>query len=70
MENSEGRILLKVSEVARRTGLARVTIYKRIAAGKFPRQVYPAPRAPRWYSDEIQAWIDGLADERDVPAAA
>ena len=61
--------LLDVKAVSARTGLARVTVYKRMKAGDFPRPVYPAPRAPRWRSDEIQAWIESLTAERDSAAA-
>ena len=62
--------LLKIGAVMQRSGLARVTIYKRMAAGTFPRPVYPAPRAPRWRSDEIASWIERLSAEREDQGAA
>ena len=63
--------LLPVAEVCRRVGLSRPSIYRMMAAGKFPKPTYPAKRAPRWRSDEIQEFIDGISDARRVePAAA
>ena len=63
--------LLPVAEVCRRVGLSRPSIYRAMAAGHFPKPTYPAPRAPRWRSDEIAAYIDSLSDARQVePTAA
>ena len=36
-------ILLKVREVMARVGLSRPSIYARMAAGAFPKPIYPAP---------------------------
>ena len=63
-ENPNELILLSVREVCRRVGLSRPSIYKRMGAGRFPRPIYPAPRAPRWRSDEIAEWIERLSAER------
>ncbi len=63
-ENPNELILLSVREVCRRVGLSRPSIYTRMAAGRFPRPIYPAPRAPRWRSDEIAEWIERLSAER------
>lgn len=51
--------LLPRAEVELRTGLAKSTIYKRIAAGSFP----PPRREPgthmvRWLESEIDQWIE------------
>ena len=64
--------LLRIGAVMQRCGLSRPSVYKRMAAGSFPRPVYPAPRAPRWRSDEIADWIERLSTERQAkePAAA
>ena len=56
--------LLPIKAVRDRTGLGRTSIYKLLADGKFPRPTYPAPRAPRWRSDEIADWIERLSAER------
>ena len=63
--------LLPVAEVCRRVGLSRPSIYRAMATGKFPKPTYPAPRAPRWRSDEIETYIDDLSAARgDEPQAA
>jgi prophage regulatory protein len=40
------------------TGLARSTIYKLMADGKFPLPVKLTSKAVAWRSDEIAAWIE------------
>ena len=62
--------LLNVSEVCRRVGLSRPSIYRLLVSGQFPTPTYPAPCAPRWRSDEIVNWIDQLSAKRaDSPSA-
>ena len=56
--------LVNVKAVCARTGLSRTSIYDLMAAGRFPKPTYPAPRAPRWRSDEVTAWIERLSAER------
>ena len=53
--------LLRISDVCRRTGLARSTIYERMADGKFPKQVKISPFTARWRSDVIDAWIEEVS---------
>lgn len=68
MPHAETR-LLTVAEVCRRVGLARPTIYRMVAAERFPRPIHVASRAPRWRSDEISEWIEARTSERDATAA-
>ena len=56
--------LLHVAEVCRRVGLSRPMVYRKMKDGAFPRPTYPAPRAPRWRSDEVAAWIERISAER------
>lgn len=49
--------LLRFPEVSERVGLKRSAIYKRIAAGEFPKGVQLGPRTLAWPSNEIDAWI-------------
>ena len=60
--------LLRIRDVIARVGLARATIYERIARGQFPAAVYPTPGAPRWRSDAIANWIESLSESRDRAA--
>ena len=52
--------LLDVNEVARRLRVSRSTLYKMVAAGKFPPPVRLPNGAPRWREDDVDGWIDGL----------
>jgi prophage regulatory protein len=49
--------LLKIEEVQLRTGLHRVTIYRRIAKGLFPKPFHPGARASRWSEVELDTWL-------------
>ncbi|MDE0274150.1 MAG: AlpA family phage regulatory protein [Gammaproteobacteria bacterium] len=50
--------ILRLPEVIRRTGLSKVTIYRRMKAGTFPGSVRLGERARGWRSDDVQRWID------------
>ena len=51
------RTILRLKQVKARTGLARSTLYERIKAGDFPRQVSLGARAVGWLESDIEAWI-------------
>lgn len=55
--------LLRFPEVVKLTGLSRSTIDRQVAAGKFPRPVYPTQCTTAWRSDELDAWIEALPRE-------
>ncbi len=63
-ESNPEIVLLKLSDVCRRVAVGRVTVYERMKHGDFPRPCYPAPRAPRWRSDEIAEYIERLSAKR------
>ena len=52
-------VILRLSDVKARTGLARSTIYDRIKTGSFPAQVSLGARAVGWLESDIEAWISG-----------
>ena len=56
--------LLRIRDVMQKVGLSRPSVYKRMAIGNFPKPIYPAPRAPRWRSDEVDEWIAELSAAR------
>ncbi len=62
--------LLRLPEVARRTGLKRSTIYRDILAGAFPRQVKIGPGAVGWVEEEVQEWIDARVRSSRAEAIA
>jgi len=49
--------LLRLPDVEARTGLKRSTIYARISAGTFPRQVRFSRRFAAWTESSIDRWI-------------
>ena len=56
---------LRLPEVEARTGLARPTIYVRMAEGSFPKSVSLGGRAVGWIEAEIDEWIrDRIAESR------
>lgn len=48
----------RIRDVLRITALSRPTIYRRIAAGKFPVPVHLGGRACAWSRDALQTWIN------------
>jgi prophage regulatory protein len=61
-------VILRRDVVEARTGLSRSSIYARVAAGAFPRQVFLGGKAVGWIESEVQAWIDQRIAERDSAA--
>lgn len=49
--------LLRLPEVLLRTGLSRSSIYERIRAGTFPKQVSLGVNSVAWLENDIAAWI-------------
>ena len=50
-------VILRRKQVEARIGLARSTIYQRIAAGTFPKPVFLGARAVGWIEAEIEFWL-------------
>jgi prophage regulatory protein len=51
-------VILRLPEVRHQTGLARSTIYARIAQGTFPRPIALGERAVGWTQSSIAEWIE------------
>jgi prophage regulatory protein len=49
--------LIRLSDVMRRTGLGRTSIYQGMASGSFPRSIRLGPRAVAWVEAQIDEWI-------------
>lgn len=49
--------LLRLSDVKGRTRLSRTTIYRRVAAGTFPRPTPISAGLVAWYESDINAWV-------------
>lgn len=52
--------LLRLREVKERTGLGKSTIYRKIAAGTFPKPVSVGGQSVRWRESDIGQWIAAL----------
>ncbi len=61
---------LRMREVMRITSLSRATLYRRIAARRFPAPVPLGGRACGWASIDIQAWIHDPDGYRAEPRTA
>jgi prophage regulatory protein len=72
MEASTGPALVleRLPAVMGRTGLSRSEIYRRVAAGTFPRPVKLGERASAWASNEVTQWVNDRIVERDAKVAA
>lgn len=67
--------MLRYPEVERRTGLSRVTIWRKIRAGEFPPPRELSKNAVGWPASEIAEWREsrprrGPAPTEPAPAAA
>jgi len=49
--------ILRLNTVLDRTGLSRSTLYRKVQAGTFPRQVRIAPRCAGWRESAINDWM-------------
>ena len=50
--------ILRILEVADRTGLARSSIYAKIQAGDFPRPIKLSTRSVGWLEADVNQWIE------------
>lgn len=66
MGNKERRVLRK-PELMVKTSLSDATIWRMEKAGKFPKRVRLGGQAVGWFSDEVDAWLDKKAAEREEP---
>lgn len=53
--------LLDLKTVIARTGLPRSTIYRLMAADKFPRQIRISHRCARWSERALASWMEEIA---------
>ena len=49
--------ILRLNIVLDRTGLSRATLYRKVQAGTFPRQVKIATRCAGWQESAIDDWV-------------
>lgn len=61
-EHRSASVILRLTQVMARTGLARSTLYERIKDGAFPAQISLGARAVGWLESDIEAWIARQVD--------
>lgn len=49
--------ILRLDAVLDRTGLSRATLYRKIGAGTFPKQIKLNPRCAGWRESAINEWM-------------
>jgi len=49
--------IIRLPAVLERTGLGRSTLFAKIKAEQFPRQIKLGARSSGWLADEVDAWI-------------
>lgn len=55
---SPARRFIKRQEVENITGFSCTEIYRRVAAGTFPKQIALGPKCVVWVESEVLAWVD------------
>lgn len=50
--------ILSKSQVVEIVGFSARTLYKEVAAGRFPRQIQITPGRVGWLQSDVQAWLD------------
>jgi prophage regulatory protein len=50
--------ILRVSEVEERTGLSRITIWRKVRAGAFPPPIQLSENTIGWPEADVAAWRD------------
>ncbi len=63
---AESSRFIKLAKVREYTALSTSEIYRRIAAGTFPKQVTLGPKSVAWVESEVLAWCEALAAQREV----
>ncbi|MBA3671862.1 MAG: AlpA family phage regulatory protein [Gemmatimonadaceae bacterium] len=65
LSEPSSRTMLRLTDVKKRTGLSRATIYAQQAQGVFPPSVNVGVRAVGWIESEVDAVIVGRASGAD-----
>ena len=50
--------IIRISDVAKQTGLSPASIYKLVRLGAFPKPIKITSRATGWSSELVDAWIN------------
>jgi prophage regulatory protein len=62
--------MLRLSDVQRRVGLGRSSIWRMVKEARFPAPRRLSTRAIGWLGSEIDDWLKARGGNSDVPAAS
>jgi prophage regulatory protein len=69
MTTPNSRRVLRLPRVIEKAGLGRDSIYRGAREGWFPKPIKLSERASGWFEDEIDAFLEMRAAQRDAKAA-
>jgi prophage regulatory protein len=55
--------LLRISDVANKTTLAKSTIWLKIAQGRFPKPIKLSPAISVWKESDVDNWIESFCNQ-------
>lgn len=64
LDTQQPESFLRLSDVMRRTGLSRSSIYLNIKKGHFPKNINIGVRSVGWLESEINAWMQNRIEQR------
>lgn len=64
LEIQQPEYFLRLSDVMKRTGLSRSSIYLNIKKGHFPKNISIGSRSVGWLESEINAWMQSRIQQR------
>lgn len=69
MTNDGPERIIRIKTVLERTGLTRSTLYRKVQAGSFPKQVAISTRCAGWRESAVNEWLRNpmLYDVADHP---
>lgn len=62
--------LLRISEVANKTTLAKSTLWLKIARGQFPKPIKLSPAISVWKESDVDEWIESFCSNSSNKEAA
>lgn len=63
-------MVLRVKDVAKVTALSVATVYRDVAAGRFPRPIRLSPNTSGWLRDEVEEWVRERAANARIQTSA
>lgn len=62
--------LLRISDVANKTTLAKSTLWLKIARGEFPKPIKLSPAISVWKESDVDTWIESFCSPTSLKEVA